>query len=76
MYVLKLGFLDGIPGLAVCGFCAFTRFTRYVKLYARIQQGLPPPRAYDQGTTISRQIDGASDATTDNHTDITRDRPR
>ncbi|MFH0938380.1 MAG: glycosyltransferase family 2 protein [Planctomycetota bacterium] len=60
-YILKLGFLDGIPGLAVCSFCAFTRFTRYMKLYARIQQGLPPPQSYDQGTTTSRQIDGVTD---------------
>lgn len=62
MYVLKLGFLDGIPGLAVCSFCAFTRFVRYVKLYARIRQGLPPPQAYDKGITVSREIDGAADA--------------
>lgn len=62
MYVLKLGFLDGIPGLAVCSFCAFTRFVRYMKLYARIQQGLPPPKAYDRGTTTSRQIDGVAEA--------------
>ena len=68
MYILKLGFLDGIPGLAVCSFCAFTRFVRYMKLYARIQQGLPPPKAYDQGTTTSRQIDGVSDAKKDSST--------
>jgi len=65
MYILKRGFLDGIPGLAVCGFCAFTRFVRYVKLYGRIQQGLPPPVAYDKGTTTSRQIDGVKDAAPD-----------
>ncbi|HYF49144.1 MAG TPA: glycosyltransferase family 2 protein [Planctomycetota bacterium] len=63
MYILKLGFLDGIPGLAVCSFCAFTRFVRYMKLYARIRAGLPPPQAYDKGTTTSRQIDGQADAT-------------
>lgn len=62
MYILKLGFLDGIPGLAVCSFCAFTRFVRYVKLYARIVQGLPPPAAFDEGTTTSRDIDGAPDS--------------
>ena len=61
MYVLKLGFLDGIPGLAVCSFCAFTRFVRYMKLYARMQQGLPPPAAFDKGTTTSRAIDGEAD---------------
>ena len=61
MYILKLGFLDGIPGLAVCSFCAFTRFVRYTKLYARLQQGLPAPKAFDQGTTTSRQIDGVGD---------------
>lgn len=59
MYILKLGILDGIPGLAVCAFCAFTRFVRYVKLYARIKQGLPPPTSYSEGTTSSRDIDGA-----------------
>lgn len=62
MYILKLGFLDGIPGLAVCSFCAFTRFVRYMKLFARLQQGLPPPKAFDQGTTMSREIDGEKDA--------------
>ncbi|HLX65082.1 MAG TPA: glycosyltransferase family 2 protein [Planctomycetota bacterium] len=62
MYILKLGFLDGIPGLAVCSFCAFTRFVRYMKLYARIKQGLPPPKTYKEGTTTSRDIDGARDA--------------
>jgi len=62
MYIMKLGILDGIPGLAVCSFCAFTRFVRWVKLYARIRQGLPPPVAYDKGTTVSRAIDGVSDA--------------
>jgi len=61
MYILKQGFRDGIPGLAVCSFCAFTRFVRYMKLYARIKQGLPPPQAYDKGTTTSREIDGAGD---------------
>jgi glycosyltransferase involved in cell wall biosynthesis len=63
MYILKLGFLDGIPGLAVCSFCAFTRFVRYMKLYARLKQGLPPPKAFDQGTTLSREIDGVKDST-------------
>jgi len=62
MYVLKLGFLDGIPGLAVCSFCAFTRFVRYMKLYARLKQNLPPPISYIEGTTTSRAIDGVRDA--------------
>lgn len=62
MYVLKLGVLDGIPGLAVCSFCAFTRFVRYMKLYARIRGGMPPPQAYDKGVTAARAIDGVPDA--------------
>lgn len=62
MYVLKLGFLDGIPGLAVCAFCAFTRFVRYMKLYVRLRSGMPPPQAYDVGTTKAREIDGVKDA--------------
>ena len=61
MYILKLGFLDGIPGLAVCGFSSFTRFVRYMKLYARIRSGAPRPEAYDQGTTTARAIDGVPD---------------
>ncbi len=61
MYFLKRGLLDGIPGLAVCSFCAFTRFVRYMKLYARIQAGLPRPQAYDKGTTRARDIDGEHD---------------
>ncbi len=61
MYILKLGFLDGVPGLAVCTFCAFTRFVRYMKLYARLQAGLPVPEAYDRGTTTARDIDGVDD---------------
>ncbi len=64
MYVLKLGILDGIPGLAVCSFCAFTRFVRYVKLYARIRSGLPRPVAFDQGGTKARAIDGVKDNST------------
>src|SRR6185436_14873577 len=62
MYVLKLGFLDGIPGLAVCSFCAFTRFVRYMKLFVRIRSGMPPPLAYDKGTTTARAIDGVADS--------------
>lgn len=62
MYILKLGILDGIPGLAVCSFCAFTRFVRYMKLYARIQAGMPRPEAYDRGTTTARDIDGVADS--------------
>lgn len=62
MYFLRLGFLDGIPGLVVCAFSAFTRFVRYVKLYARIRSGLPPPARYDRGTTQAREIDGVPDA--------------
>lgn len=65
MYILKLGILDGIPGLAVCAFCAFTRFVRYMKLYVRIRSGMPPPQAYDVGTTKAREIDGVKDAKKD-----------
>jgi len=63
LYVFKRGFLDGIPGLAICAFCAFTRFVRYMKLYVRLRSGMPPPQAYDQGTTEARAIDGVLDGT-------------
>ncbi len=33
MYILRLGFLDGIPGLIVCTLASFYVFTKYVKLW-------------------------------------------
>jgi len=32
-YVIKLGFLDGIYGLILCGLSAFTEFTKFCKLW-------------------------------------------
>lgn len=32
MYVFKLGFLDGVPGLIICGLSAFHTFTKYERL--------------------------------------------
>lgn len=34
MYLLKMGFLDGVPGLIVCGLSAFHTFTKYDRLRA------------------------------------------
>lgn len=34
MYVLRRGFLDGVPGLIVCCLAAISVFTRYAKLWA------------------------------------------
>ncbi len=34
MYFLKLGFLDGIPGLILCVLSAFHTYTKYDRLYA------------------------------------------
>ena len=33
MYVLKRGFLDGLPGLILCGLSACYVFTKYAKLW-------------------------------------------
>ncbi|MBI3795308.1 MAG: glycosyltransferase family 2 protein [Nitrospinae bacterium] len=33
MYLIKLGFLDGIPGLIICVLSAFHTFTKYDRLY-------------------------------------------
>lgn len=63
-YVLRWGFLDGIPGFIACSLAAHTRFLRWVKLYARLRAGMPPPAAYDRGTTKAREIDGAADRRT------------
>ena len=32
-YVLRLGFLDGLPGLVLCGLAAMSVFTKYAKLW-------------------------------------------
>ena len=58
MYILKLGILDGIPGLAICSVCAFTRFVRYMKLYARLQAGL-------QSLNLPVELDATFDSSAD-----------
>ncbi len=39
MYFLKLGFLDGIPGLIICLLSAFHTFTKYQRLYFLAEHG-------------------------------------
>jgi hypothetical protein len=52
LYFLRLGFLDGIPGLQVCTYAAFYSFMKQAKLwemhYARPQ---PDPELDDSATT-------------------------
>jgi (heptosyl)LPS beta-1,4-glucosyltransferase len=45
MYVLRLGFLDGIHGLVLCVLAAFTVFLKYAKLWELDQRDsvIPPP---------------------------------
>lgn len=50
LYVLRLGFLDGIPGLQVCMFTAFYSFLKQAKLWelrSAIRQ--PDPEAFRHG---------------------------
>ncbi len=42
LYVLRLGFLDGIPGLQVCMFTAFYSFLKQAKLW-EMRQAVPQP---------------------------------
>lgn len=45
MYVVRLGFLDGIEGLILCTLAAFSVFTKYAKLRERIRKdGKAPDR--------------------------------
>ena len=44
-YILKLGFLDGIPGLIIAGFTAYGVFLRYAKVW-ELSHSRPP-----EGTT-------------------------
>ena len=41
MYLLKRGFLDGIPGLILCVLSACYVFTKYAKLWHYRRQGIP-----------------------------------
>lgn len=43
MYVIRLGFLDGMHGLVLCTLAAFTVFLKYAKLW-ELRQGPPPAR--------------------------------
>ena len=58
LYVLRLGFLDGVPGLQVCAFTAFYSFLKQAKLWemehAIVQ---PDPEAELAGETIDATID-------------------
>ncbi|MBE7464549.1 MAG: glycosyltransferase family 2 protein [Planctomycetes bacterium] len=62
VYFVRLGILDGIPGLTIAAVSSFTRFVRYLKLYALIRSNKPRHQAYDAGTTTAREIDGVKDA--------------
>lgn len=42
-YVLKLGFLDGIPGLAVAAGTAYHKFIRVLRLWELAHADAPPP---------------------------------
>ena len=41
-YVIRLGFLDGVPGLVLCMLTSFYSFTKAAKLWA-LEAGLPQP---------------------------------
>ncbi len=40
-YLLRLGFLDGLPGLAICASAAYYRFVRQVKLWELVHKSEP-----------------------------------
>jgi hypothetical protein len=42
MYVVKFGFLDGVPGLILCVLSAFHTFTKYERLYAMQNEASSP----------------------------------
>ena len=46
-YVLRLGFLDGIPGLVIAANTAFATFNKYAKLRERRLTGEDVPKDYD-----------------------------
>ena len=44
MYFLRLGFLDGIHGLALCMLAAFSVFLKYAKLWELGERETPDSR--------------------------------
>lgn len=48
-YVLRLGFLDGMPGLIICGMSAFRVFLRHAKIWEGAEQGT----RHEEGETPS-----------------------
>ncbi len=59
LYVLRLGFLDGIPGLQVCAFTAFYSFLKQVKLWETshaIPQPDPEAGRHDTANAIDETI--------------------
>lgn len=63
LYVLRLGFLDGIPGLQVCAFTAFYSFLKQAKLW-EMEHAIaqPDPEADLAGDTSDGTIDFAEAA--------------
>ncbi|MFQ5798999.1 MAG: hypothetical protein ACE5H0_09950, partial [Bacteroidota bacterium] len=41
MYILRLGFLDGIPGLILCALSSCYVFTKYAKLWEHRRSPVP-----------------------------------
>ncbi|MHC4885075.1 MAG: glycosyltransferase family 2 protein [Planctomycetota bacterium] len=45
MYILRRGFLDGLPGLILCMLAAFSVFLKYAKLWALLRTQAAQPQA-------------------------------
>lgn len=58
MYVLRLGFLDGMAGLVLCLLAACNVLVKYIKLWAlqRVQPALPTGDAAEVGSVSERQV--------------------
>jgi glycosyltransferase involved in cell wall biosynthesis len=59
-YIVRLGFLDGTPGLAFCGLLAFYDFLCWVKLYERRIAGREPDREAYAVSTLKRSVSALS----------------
>ncbi len=64
LYVLRLGFLDGLPGLQICWLTAFMGFVKQAKLWALTRaRPQPNPEAQAAGDQLSCESSAAISAT-------------
>jgi len=56
-YILRLGFLDGLPGLIICAMSAFSAFAREAKIW-ELTEAAAPATSSEEGPDHEHRADG------------------